>query len=117
MRETERFGLRVPKAYKEALDVDPGHWPALRGLTRVAHHMPDLRRLGLESMLLEQLSDRETRANAEIRIALSLLTQQRDAFHLCGHYYTRLHQVTVLFLHSIVAKVHIFSVQDFLTNY
>jgi tetratricopeptide (TPR) repeat protein len=66
-------------AYRQVLELDGGHWPALRALTRVAHHLPDLRRMGLESMLLEQLSDRSVRANAQIRIALSLLNQQRDA--------------------------------------
>jgi tetratricopeptide (TPR) repeat protein len=66
-------------AYKRALQIDGAYWPAIRGIVRVAHHMPELRAAGLEGMLLPTTVSGSDRLSAQLRVALALAEQRPDA--------------------------------------
>lgn len=65
-------------AYKEALQLDGAYWPALRGIVRAAHHMPELRRAALEGMLLPSRLEGQDKSSGQLRIALAVIDQQPD---------------------------------------
>jgi tetratricopeptide (TPR) repeat protein len=64
------------EAYKRALEIDAGYWPALRGIVRVG--IPELKRVGLEEMLLPKTEEGAEDTTALLRIALTLLGQQPE---------------------------------------
>ncbi|MCK5796191.1 MAG: tetratricopeptide repeat protein, partial [Deltaproteobacteria bacterium] len=64
-------------AYQRALAENSAYWPAIRGIIRVAHHLPELQRKSLGELLLPQDKEfAEDQAMAQLRIAITLVDKQ-----------------------------------------